>query len=244
LFLLSIMPPAVASFTARNRRRAADDDDSTSISGLFALPVDLQEYSNREKLNDLSMEERNRAMHDLHGVADLPKETPELLSLKREQLEVELQRRKQRDATNMTAYQQATDEAGTDLTKKQYLEKVKLQCLRADSYDVAKTASRVLRFFQLKLKLFVSTKLLPQDLGIQHLPKEDLPYLQSGFIQLLSQRDRSGRALLLMIGCLELNVPLETTVRIQTCCYFYLVLVSDFVCLTFLSRSVSPVGCF
>jgi hypothetical protein len=225
------MPPGVASFTARNRLRVADVDDSTSISGLFARQVNFQEDSNRKKLNDLSMEERNRALHDLHGVADLPEETPELLSQKLDQLEVELQRQKQRNATS-TAYQQATDEAGTEPSKKRYLEKVKLQCLRADSYDVAKTASRVLRFFQLKLRLFGSTKLLPQDLGIQHIPKEDLPYLQSGFIQLLSQRDRSGRALLLMIGNLELNVPVETTVRIQTCCYFfwhfYLVLVSNF----------------
>jgi hypothetical protein len=226
------MPPAVASVTARNRFRVANDDDaSTSISGLFARQVNLQaEASNRKKLNDLSMEERDRALHDLHGVADLPKETPELLSLKLEQLEVELQRQKQRNATS-TAYQQATDEAGTDPTKKQYLEKVKLQCLRADSYDVAKTALRVLRCFQLKLELFGSTKLLPQDLGMQHMPKEDLRYLQTGFIQLLSQRDRSGRAILLMIGNYELDVPVEITVRIQTCCYFlrhfYLVMFSN-----------------
>jgi hypothetical protein len=140
------------------------------------------------ELGQLSFNERERVYHDIHGVSGCVQETDDLLAQSLEKLEIEI--------SNLGSKKQAYDLARRQDPNYVQNQAVCLKFLRAESFDCRSTAARIANFFETKLELFGESK-LTQDLRLTDFSeREDLDAIESGFIQVLSRRDRAGRAIL------------------------------------------------
>jgi phage-related protein len=138
-----------------------------------------------KELNELSVQERERVMEELHGVADIIKETSELVQTSCEQLTKELQKLSK---TKRRALVRA-------LFLKPSLEKdipFKLLFLRADSFDAAKAAVRMCKYFEHKLELFGADKLVKR-ITLEDMNEDDMAAVHTGAVTILPQKDQAGR---------------------------------------------------
>jgi hypothetical protein len=158
-------------------------------------------------LNQLSMEERNHALQDLHGVADLLEEEPEFIKARLQELGVELEKIKSKKAYYIAKSISSNYVSNT---------KFRLQFLRADYFDAKNAAKRMVRFFDSKLEIFGREK-LTQDITLRDLPGQDIEHFKKGYLHLLHQRDRAGRAIVCTIGAIAVTIPVETRVSYPFC---------------------------
>ncbi|KAL3930740.1 MAG: hypothetical protein SGBAC_011632 [Bacillariaceae sp.] len=75
---------------------------------------------------------------------------------------------------------------------------LRMKFLRSEKFDVQKSAERMIRFFDCKLYFFGEQKLC-KDITLHDLDKDDLKALKAGYMQILSGRDRAGRAVFLAV---------------------------------------------
>lgn len=136
-----------------------------------------------QDLYNLSLNERENALEDLHGVADVVHETPDLVSNRLAELERELSEILEKTAYDLAACQDP------NYVRSRVL---RLKFLRAERFDAYKAAKRLVRFFDEKLALFGQT-CLDRELLLSDLDQEDRTCLESGLMTLLPVRDRAGR---------------------------------------------------
>ena len=177
-----------------------------SISNLFQTQVKIDDSAS--KLNSLSAQERAQALEDLHGVANIEQEEPDRVAALLDQIDQSLALIIQRNDPNPSAYKQAV------LQDAPFVKSYRLMCLRSENYCPQKAAERLVRFFTLKLEMFGANK-LTQTITYDDLSGEDQKYLETGFLQMLNQRDRAGRAILMMVGVLNVGVPIPSVVSWQ-----------------------------
>ena len=136
-------------------------------------------------LYEMSLEEREGVIRDIHGV-EKSKVVEELTFVQNSmnQLELELCSRQLSPAIDMAMKQ-----------SKNYVRSLYLMFLRRDDFVVKDAADRMIRWFEAKLELFGPSN-LGKDITLDDLDKRDMDALQLGFLQLLPFRDRSGRAIL------------------------------------------------
>jgi hypothetical protein len=149
------------------------------------LKVNVDDAMLAKELNELSVQERERVMEELHGVADVIRETPELVHTSCERLNKELQKLSK-------AKRRALDRA---LFLKPSLEMdipFKLLFLRADSFDAAKAAVRMCKYFQHKLELFGEDKLV-KKITLEDMNEDDMAAVRTGAVAILPQKDQAGR---------------------------------------------------
>jgi hypothetical protein len=160
---------------------------------------------------ELSMNERDKVLQDVHGVADVIEETPEFIKERQAQLLHELNKlvakQKHKHKQTTAAYEQALQQNANFVQS----EKFQLPFLRADRWDPTRAANRVISFLEAKLKLF-GPKLLCQTICISDLNREDRKSLESGFFQLLPVRDVAGRGLVCGMPMLKQYKKLENLV--------------------------------
>jgi hypothetical protein len=159
-----------------------------------------------DKLNELSLEERTHGIHDLHGVADIADETPEMLRTKLQEVG-EIANSFSDDAATV-AYRKVL----MLMVNRDYVEKIKLMCLRADYYVSQKAAARLVSFFSYKQELFGDQR-LAREITLEDFEGEDRLGLNNGVYQLLPQRDRAGRAVIMFVGKNASELSTETSVR-------------------------------
>ena len=140
-------------------------------------------------MNQLSMIEKERALEEIHGVASIDEEDPEMVNRCMNELEIEISK-----IDNKRAYNEARSISPEYVSSRKFI----LPFLRADSFNVHDTAHRIVLYFELKLDLFGSSKLV-KDITQSDLDDDDMACLESGYGQLLSERDRSGRAILCVV---------------------------------------------
>eukprot|EP00934_Nitzschia_sp_Nitz4_P000806 Nitzschia sp. Nitz4//scaffold421_size8708//1956//3476//NITZ4_009119-RA/size8708-augustus-gene-0.2-mRNA-1//1//CDS//3329551565//806//frame0 len=156
-----------------------------------------------ERTNALDPQERNQGLDDLHGVSDSTKESPELMLRLLNEFDREMC--VQQESTD--AYKQALRMDET------YVRSLRIRYLRVADLDAREATARMARHFEFRKKYFGADKLVG-DLSLNDLPLEDIHYHKMGFAQVLSERDRSGRAILATCGKVSCEVPIETLVRL------------------------------
>jgi hypothetical protein len=154
------------------------------------------------ELNRLSMQEREQVLYDVHGVAEVMPEGSEFLSTRLTQLELELAK-----ITEKTEYDQALMQDPNFVKNRNF----RIRFLRAERFVAAEAAVRIVRHFQYKMELFGAGK-LAKDIEIEDLDNEDIKVLESGSIQLLSVRDRAGRAIMCWNPILRNDAGIEQKV--------------------------------
>jgi hypothetical protein len=140
-----------------------------------------------KEMNAFSMAERERVLHDIHGVLDIPTENTKQMQDKL----VELEQFIQQNASSSSAYHQADELSNPYVQNRAF----RMKFLRADGFDTEKAGKRMLAFFEQKLEMFGKDKLV-QDITLDDLDQEDLAVLNNGHLQVLPKRDQTGRLIL------------------------------------------------
>ncbi len=135
------------------------------------------------ELNEMTFQERERIYEELHGVAMEIVETKELLQTSLQQLDEALQRLPDR-----SIYEKAKG------INPQYIENYsfRLMFLRSEYFDAEKAATRLVKFLENKVRFF-GEETLARPIYLSDFNEDDMAFLQSGKVQLIPARDRSGR---------------------------------------------------
>jgi hypothetical protein len=135
-------------------------------------------------MNDLSLQERDQAYEDLHGVSAAVQETPELFSQTLSQMEHSLRLIRHKPAYDMA-----------DAFRDDYVQvpQLRIMFLRAERFHAEKAAQRMVAFLDWKLRLFGEAKLCQWHVGLDDLDPDAQFLMESGWLQTLPARDSRGR---------------------------------------------------
>jgi hypothetical protein len=162
-------------------------DDVVSAIQTTDAPFDVDAHL-ANRLNQLTMEERYRVFHDVHGVSEVHPEEAEVVQDKLNQMEVCLKNHTPISDHMNNAYHRALYLSSTYVENRAF----HLTFLRAVDFDPAAAADLLVRHFHIKLELF-GEELLTHDIKLTDLKEEDMGALESGYFQLLPIRDRANR---------------------------------------------------
>lgn len=155
-------------------------------------------------MTSLSLEERNRALEEIHGIKHEIEEDPEVVERELQNMEEALQSIRSKKAYDQAAF----------LSPKYVQDrKFRLVFLRADAFDAKKAAERMVRHFQFKLELFGLDKLV-KHIEVDDMGDSDREFLMLGLTQYLTRRDRAGRVVLFNNGGSKSFKEVENQVRI------------------------------
>jgi hypothetical protein len=162
---------------------------STTPETRIASVVELEDGDPMElmakEMNRLSLQERERAYEDLHGVSVMVHESPELIHAALPTMEYHLQRIRHKPAYTLA-----------EAHRKEYVQDAnfRLMFLRAERFDVEKAANRLVRWLTWKLDLFGKEKLCEKHIGLDQLDADARVMVETGIMQILPERDSCGRA--------------------------------------------------
>lgn len=160
----------------------------------------LEDYLASE-MNKLSVQERGKALDDLHCVGEELHETPEIIENLLQDFEHELQQE------HNSVYEMAVNQ------NRSYVEDpaFRLKFLRAALHDVGKAVRNMLEFLRYKATYFGNEK-VARDITLDDLNEDDKELLLSGLHHIQDGTDRMGRVILYFfnkymgIGTLESHV--------------------------------------
>ncbi len=135
------------------------------------------------ELTKLSLEDRVKALEEVHGVVETIKEDPEEIKRLMDQVKEELKRLRYKQA-----YEKAAFLSSTYVNNPEFV----LHFLRADNNNPRHAAIRLAEHFKFKLELFGEHTLV-RDILYEDLTADEQLILNSGFIQKLPALDTAGR---------------------------------------------------
>ena len=189
-------------------------DETPTMTAALAAEQAVDAMLQRE-MAKLSMREREQVDKELHGILDHDDteehdvETPERRRKGLDELKEFLNRQEQEEEEKATIT--------TDSSMKAYLlaksreityveqDSFRLLFLRQCKWDIPAAAASLLRHFTIKLELF-GEDLISRDICWYDLSEREQAIANSGFHQLLPERDRAGRSILLLSALSLLNV--------------------------------------
>jgi hypothetical protein len=159
--------------------RATDDDPTLLVA---------------QELNQLSIQEREVVYEDLHGVSMVVDESNlELVNHRLNLMNAELEKIPREKKAAYLVAQEECGQQGKDFCADQSLHKM---FLRADRWDAQKAAARFVAWMDWKLELFGRNVLCLRHITLDVLDKDGQELVQSGRMQILPQRDTSGRTVI------------------------------------------------
>jgi hypothetical protein len=142
-----------------------------------------------KEMNELQIEERQQVYEDIHGVADVVPECPAFINRSIIELTKELSRIGKKPAYDRALFMRPEYVEARDF---------RIKFLRSERFDAKKTAVRLVDHFQMKLELFGLDKLV-KDITLDDLDEDDMSSLLDGSMQILPEKDRSGRSVICML---------------------------------------------
>eukprot|EP00980_Cylindrotheca_fusiformis_P030810 scaffold25454_cov127-Cylindrotheca_fusiformis.AAC.1 len=139
-----------------------------------------------EELSKLTLQEREKAYEDVHGVSNLVEESPELIEKCLLELQCQLDLNE-----NSFAYNLAKRLSEKYVSN----QKLQLQFLRATLFDPKRAALRMVRYFDMKLELFGAEN-LAKTISFEDLGEDAMNAVRQGPIQVLPSRDNQGRVVM------------------------------------------------
>jgi hypothetical protein len=136
-----------------------------------------------KEMSRLSTAEREKALDDLHGIGGVEEEDPAFVISCLEELE-----------DHLTKIKLDTAYALAEAISRQYIsaKKFRMMFLRADRYEPKEAAERMIRFFELKKRLFGVQKML-KEITLDDLDDDDVATLKTGCAQVSPCNDMAGR---------------------------------------------------
>jgi hypothetical protein len=162
--------------------RRGNSKNSFGMSGVVSLDSLIG-----QSLANISQSDREQTYFDLHGVTVPVTETPNFITESLQQMQSTLDGIKDKPAYDLAYSMDA--EYVQDL-------KFRLKFLRGERFDTRMAAKRMVRYFQIKEDLFNSSKLC-KDIDQSDMSEEDIDALYGGWMQHMTEKDSSGRMVLL-----------------------------------------------
>lgn len=174
------------------KRSSNDDDDDSDDDDDYTICSPLA-----DAFNALSVQEREEALEELHGVAGVLQESPALICQALQDLEVAIAKikRKQSSSAAVVAYKRALFLNGQYVQNDEF----RLKFIRCKRYDIEKAARRLLKHFEVKRNLF-GDNYLAKDVTFDDLDPDSAELYLSASQWLLNRnhQDRSGRRIFLV----------------------------------------------
>jgi hypothetical protein len=173
-----------------------DDDPHPATASLLSRTIP-QEAMNADyidsviarQMSRLSVQDREKAYMDVHGVCDLVEETPEMVEGGLVQLESEILLLNDTAAYDLAASMDPSYTRNRDF---------RISFLRTEFFDSRRAALRLIRHFQMKLEIFGRDR-LAMDITQDDLDKDAMDTLYRGNARFLSATDRAGRIINLVV---------------------------------------------
>lgn len=137
------------------------------------------------EMSKLSLQERSKAMDDLHCVGEELEESPEMIQQKLKEFDEVVQQ------GNYPKYSQAAKQNRAFVEDSSF----RLMFLRANSYDAKKSAQQMVNHLHQKAQYFGEDK-LGRDINFDDLTSEDIEVMLTGFLHVQADRDRTGRGII------------------------------------------------
>lgn len=163
-----------------------------------------------ESMTQMSFNERQKVQEDLHGVAEKTSEDASQMETWLSELDGHVNVIKRG-----RAYETAEAMSPSYVSDRDF----RVMFLRANRYDTRAAAGQMIKFFDLKLKLFSKHKLV-QDIMLHDLDDDDKDCLQNGSLQILPSTDRAKRKILLAFPGLRSYKSIKNELRAR----FYLMM--------------------
>lgn len=172
--------------------RGANLDQSL---GTFSEQNDDADALISSAMCQLSLEDRERALHEMHGVSEFRPERPDFVDLKVTELHQELYSlTRQLNCSYVTAFKIAESQNAEFAYNRVACERF----LRASEFDVKKAATTMLKYYEWKLQLWGERR-LTRDIELDDLDEHDIEVLKKGYFQVLPERDRAGRPVVVSV---------------------------------------------
>lgn len=171
---------------------------TTTNSGVATQPLTPSNMDNVlvEELNELSLNEREKTMEEIHGVhagTVAENERPDKLTEALRQMRRDLEAISPQDKP---AYRLALQTDGRYVSHTKFL----LKFLRAEKYDPKEAAFRMVRFLEYIHRGF-GPQVLTRPICRRDLPPESTKIMtEDGILQILPVRDSSGRRVAVFLG--------------------------------------------
>eukprot|EP00934_Nitzschia_sp_Nitz4_P001669 Nitzschia sp. Nitz4//scaffold83_size84149//45259//46973//NITZ4_005174-RA/size84149-processed-gene-0.97-mRNA-1//-1//CDS//3329558947//1669//frame0 len=186
--------------------------------------ADIAEEILAKEMATLSLDQRERAILDMHGIHTLEdrKGGVPIDENDKETMD-QLFRELEQELNNIPAY----DREAYDLAKflnPAYVEspKVRLMFLRSERFDV-KTAARTMAYhFKVKRQLFGDTDVLAREVYQSDLGPEEMEYARCGMFQILPTTDMAGR-LVEVISMDDFDTTCDPTIAMRAMWYVCMV---------------------
>jgi hypothetical protein len=196
-----------------NNNRNQDEEQQTStlltmIDRTYKMnPKEVDALLSQE-LNQLSLKDREKTMEEIHGIHALSvaqTETKMKIDVVLQQLQEEIDNIKNEEKD---AYNEAIE------NKSRYVmgQKFRLKFVRAEEYNVKKAARRMVDFLEFVKELY-GPQVLMRPIRYTDLSDNAQTILQDGSMQILPERDPSGRRVALMSGDVGLKFSIVDRVR-------------------------------
>eukprot|EP00980_Cylindrotheca_fusiformis_P026059 scaffold15301_cov142-Cylindrotheca_fusiformis.AAC.8 len=154
-------------------------------------------------MGKLSLKDREAALEEVHGIVKNDPEDAYFLQSKLQAMENCVS-----SVKRGTVYEKAEAIDPCFVSSRE----IRLLFLRGNRYDPQAGAEQLIKHFDLKLSLFGNEK-LTKDITLYDLDDNDRVCLESGFCQILPQKDVAGRAVLLILPGLRPNLAMKHGIR-------------------------------
>lgn len=146
--------------------------------------ADIAEDILAKELEKLSLDEHEKILFDVHGIARYYDEDPAKVERCLEDLEKELEEIKEKQA-----YLEAKATNSNYVTSQPF----RLMFLRSERFDPRAAAESIVYHFSIKKRLFGGGAIQGRNVRMDDLDKETIEALESGFAQVLPKKDATGR---------------------------------------------------
>jgi len=170
-----------------------------------------------KEFTSLSVQERTKTYEEIHGVSDYVDETPAFVEQCLWQLDMELS-----NITEKTAYYIAEQQNKAYVTDSKF----RLMFLRAACFHPQRAATRLVAFFEGKLRFF-GLEPLTRQLQWSDLDQDDKTCFRAGHLQVLPTRDRSGRPVFTDIEAFQDHSFRTPRNRLKVCIFLWLMMAED-----------------
>lgn len=188
------------------------EDGDMMDADLDATPYDEEQEALTEALRKMDIREQHSADQRVTGTAETTKMFAKIDEVQAEQnilnqKFIELEQTIKRLETNLGHAISEDEFEAYRIAREMNPEYVKhplftIGFLRAEDYDIEKTARRIFEYLRTKLDLFGREK-LTRDILLDDLGEDGRAYLESGALQVLPKRDSSGRRVIFGFGRLN-----------------------------------------
>ncbi len=141
-------------------------------------------------LETLSLNKHEKILFEVHGLDPEQDEEPQFVDRKLQELEKELERINVKEAYDLAKQQNPSYVDSRNL---------RLMFLRSRKFNCHEAAESLVQHFHVKRTLFGDGDVLSRDVHQSDLGPKDKLLLETGFLQVMPERDAAGRTILLIV---------------------------------------------